>query len=125
MEYARCAVERYGSRPHEYYLKPADIVTAVPIIGREYDEPFLLLDEARLTPLRAAAEARGLQLTRGGRFLHLCGDTDKGRALRALVALLAEEGRAFATVGLGDAPNDLPLKRHDYRVHFQLVAGLL
>ena len=40
MEYARCAVERYGSRPHEYYLKPADIVTAIPVIAREYDEPF-------------------------------------------------------------------------------------
>jgi asparagine synthase (glutamine-hydrolysing) len=40
MEYARCAAERYGSRPHEYYLKPADIVTAIPVIAREYDEPF-------------------------------------------------------------------------------------
>jgi asparagine synthase (glutamine-hydrolysing) len=40
MEYARCAAERYGSRPHEYYLKPADIVTAIPLIAREYDEPF-------------------------------------------------------------------------------------
>lgn len=40
MEYARCAAERYGSRSHEYYLKPADIVTAVPVIAREYDEPF-------------------------------------------------------------------------------------
>ncbi len=40
MEYARCAVERYGSRPHEYYLKPADIMTAIPIIASEYDEPF-------------------------------------------------------------------------------------
>lgn len=40
MEYARCAVERYGSRSHEYYLKPADIVTAIPVIAREYDEPF-------------------------------------------------------------------------------------
>ena len=40
MEYARCAAERYGSRRHEYYLKPADIVTAIPVIAREYDEPF-------------------------------------------------------------------------------------
>jgi asparagine synthase (glutamine-hydrolysing) len=40
MEYARCAVERYGSRPHEYYLKPADIVSAIPVIAHEYDEPF-------------------------------------------------------------------------------------
>ncbi|MDP2028643.1 MAG: asparagine synthase-related protein [Thiobacillus sp.] len=40
MEYARCAAERFGSRPHEYYLKPADIVTAIPVIARAYDEPF-------------------------------------------------------------------------------------
>jgi len=40
MEYARCAVERYGCNSHEYYLKPADIVTAIPLIAREYDEPF-------------------------------------------------------------------------------------
>jgi asparagine synthase (glutamine-hydrolysing) len=40
MEYARCAAEHYGSRRHEYYLKPADIVTAIPVIAREYDEPF-------------------------------------------------------------------------------------
>ena len=40
MEYARCAAQRYGSRSHEYYLKPADIVTGIPVITREFDEPF-------------------------------------------------------------------------------------
>ena len=40
MEYARCAAERYRCHSHEYYLKPADIVTAIPVIAREYDEPF-------------------------------------------------------------------------------------
>ncbi|MHB1083829.1 MAG: asparagine synthetase B family protein [Thiobacillus sp.] len=40
MEYARCAAERFGSCSHEYYLKPADIVTAIPLIARDYDEPF-------------------------------------------------------------------------------------
>ena len=40
MEYARCAAERYGCRANEYYLKPADIVTAVPLIAQAYDEPF-------------------------------------------------------------------------------------
>ena len=40
MEYARCAAERFGSRAHEYYLKPADIVTAIPVIAQAYDEPF-------------------------------------------------------------------------------------
>ena len=40
MEYARCAAAQFQSRSREYYLKPADIVTAIPIIAREYDEPF-------------------------------------------------------------------------------------
>ena len=40
MEYARCAAERFASRSHEYYLKPADIVSAIPHIARVYDEPF-------------------------------------------------------------------------------------
>lgn len=40
MEFARCAVERFHSRSHEYYLKPEDIVAAIPIIANEYDEPF-------------------------------------------------------------------------------------
>ena len=40
MEYARCAVKQFGSHPHEYYLKPEDIVTAIPVIANAYDEPF-------------------------------------------------------------------------------------
>lgn len=40
MEYARCAAQRYASRAHEYYLKPADIVSAIPVIAHAYDEPF-------------------------------------------------------------------------------------
>ena len=40
MEYARCAAERFQSRAREYYVKPHDIVTAIPIVAREYDEPF-------------------------------------------------------------------------------------
>jgi asparagine synthase (glutamine-hydrolysing) len=40
MEFARCAADRYRCNSHEYYLKPADIVTAIPIIAHEYDEPF-------------------------------------------------------------------------------------
>ncbi len=40
MEYVRCAAERFKCNSHEYYLKPADIVSAIPVIAREYDEPF-------------------------------------------------------------------------------------
>jgi mannosyl-3-phosphoglycerate phosphatase len=75
-------------------------------LAREHDEPFVIADERRTPALVAAAQRRGLRVTRGGRFFHLTGDTDKGRAFRQLLALIA---RPRETVGLGDAPNDLPL----------------
>ncbi|OYY94847.1 MAG: asparagine synthase [Hydrogenophilales bacterium 28-61-23] len=40
MEYARLAAKRFGLDMHEYYLKPADIVEAIPLIASHYDEPF-------------------------------------------------------------------------------------
>jgi mannosyl-3-phosphoglycerate phosphatase len=72
---------------------------------REYDEPFLI-EAGDLEAVRAGAERRGLRLHQGGRFLHLTGASDKGRALHVLLGRLAAEGRLFDTAGLGDAPND-------------------
>ncbi len=76
---------------------------------REYDEP--VLDEAGVATadLSAAAARLGLRTTRGGRFVHLTGDNDKGRAVRALAALYERDRAPVRTVGLGDSLNDLPL----------------
>ena len=40
MEYARLAAQRFGATAHEYYLKPDDVLEAIPLIARAYDEPF-------------------------------------------------------------------------------------
>jgi len=40
MEYARLAARHFGATPHEYYLKPDDILEAIPLITQAYDEPF-------------------------------------------------------------------------------------
>lgn len=80
-------------------------------LAREFDEPFLLEDAAAAAAVTAAAARRGLAVTRGGRFLHLTGTTDKGEALRELVTILSRDGGPFCTVGLGDAGNDLSLLR--------------
>lgn len=40
IEYARIAARRFGLKLNEYYLKPADIVEAIPLIATHYDEPF-------------------------------------------------------------------------------------
>jgi len=82
-------------------------------LKREYDEPFVVVGASSHDPalderLDGAARARGLRVTRGGRFHHLTGPTDKGRALRALVQLSPGLAGAFS-IGLGDAANDLPM----------------
>ena len=40
MEYARLAAQRFGATAHEYYLKPDDVLEAIPLIASSYDEPF-------------------------------------------------------------------------------------
>jgi mannosyl-3-phosphoglycerate phosphatase len=84
---------------------------------REYDEPFIIEngEEPGGVPndIRREAEACGLRCTRGGRFLHLMGNSDKGRACRLLGDYYRRQegraGHAFMTVGLGDSLNDLPM----------------
>jgi mannosyl-3-phosphoglycerate phosphatase len=71
---------------------------------REHDEPFLL-DAGDERAVREAAERRGLRVTHGGRFHHLTGTHDKGRAVRQVLTLLAPA----ASIGLGDAETDLGL----------------
>jgi mannosyl-3-phosphoglycerate phosphatase len=78
---------------------------------REYDEPFVLDDPAHLPAVAAAAQGRGLRVTRGGRFHHLTGTTDKGRGLSVVLGALERRGDRPFTIGLGDAPNDLPFLR--------------
>jgi asparagine synthase (glutamine-hydrolysing) len=40
MEYARIAAQHFGLDMREYYLKPEDILSTIPIIAQHYDEPF-------------------------------------------------------------------------------------
>jgi mannosyl-3-phosphoglycerate phosphatase len=79
--------------------------------AREYDEPFRLLTPSPETELavRQQIERAGLACSAGGRFWHLHGANDKGRAVKLLSLLFRQAfGRIF-TVGLGDSQNDASL----------------
>lgn len=81
-------------------------------IAREYDEPFVVAGEAPAgadDALRAAAARHGLHVTRGGRFRHLLGDNDKGRAAGMLLDLAGSGGRRPRSMAAGDSINDLEL----------------
>lgn len=78
---------------------------------REYDEPFIGVEGTALAAVEAAARAAGLTVVSGGRFLHLVGGSDKGRAVRALRGLFDASDGPVRAVGLGDSPNDEPMLR--------------
>ncbi|MCP5311638.1 MAG: asparagine synthase [Zoogloeaceae bacterium] len=40
MEYARIASKHFGTRHHEYYVTPDDIVRAVPLLAASHEQPF-------------------------------------------------------------------------------------
>jgi mannosyl-3-phosphoglycerate phosphatase len=81
-------------------------------LRRQYDEPFVILNEtARArSRLREEIELQGFGTTRGSRFLHITGRTDKGVAVARLAGWLRRAfGSNLLTVGLGDCSNDIPL----------------
>jgi asparagine synthase (glutamine-hydrolysing) len=40
MEYARASAKHFKINLHEYYVTPADVLKAIPLIAENYDEPF-------------------------------------------------------------------------------------
>jgi asparagine synthase (glutamine-hydrolysing) len=40
MAYARIAARRFGCEHHEHYVTPAELVQAMPLVARHYDQPF-------------------------------------------------------------------------------------
>ncbi len=92
---------------------------------REYDEAFRL-GEGEDTPEAAnrlieLIKSYGLNHTRGGRYWHIIGDNDKGKAVTILSEIYRRQFDnddakvkvnvkvKFKTIGLGDSQNDLPM----------------
>jgi mannosyl-3-phosphoglycerate phosphatase len=80
---------------------------------RDYDEPFYFLEEIEPKKIRAIEREfnkDGLNLTKGGRFYHLVGQNDKGKAVRLLTKMYKQNWNTdFVTIGIGDSLNDLPM----------------
>lgn len=74
---------------------------------REYDEPFLIEGDRGVDLIGEAAAARGLSLVRGGRFFHLSGGCDKGKAVKVLAELYSRMDPDITFVGIGDSQNDV------------------
>jgi mannosyl-3-phosphoglycerate phosphatase len=77
---------------------------------REYDEPFLLRGgKEEIERVKRKIEEKGMNYVWGGRFHHLLGKNDKGKAVEILKELFENEFFSILTVGIGDNFNDLPM----------------
>ncbi len=111
-----CRLQGFGDLSIEEVARLTGLSSADAVLAtrREYDEPFVVIgDEIATSRLLKAAEARGLQCTRGGRFYHLMGANDKGIASQRLIGwyrhLAEDDGQELITIGIGDSLNDLPM----------------
>jgi mannosyl-3-phosphoglycerate phosphatase len=107
-----CPIRGFGDMSVEEVSKRTGLSRAEAVLAkqREYDEPFVLEGPPTLTEeVHRLAEERGLVCTRGGRFYHLLGLSDKGQACRYLIECFRRHAAALQTIGLGDSLNDLPM----------------
>jgi mannosyl-3-phosphoglycerate phosphatase family protein len=92
-------------------LAGLDIESAARARLRHSSEPLLWHDsEQSLMEFARELRIHGLQLTEGGRFLHVLGKCDKGTAMQTLNRYYHAAGLTHATtIALGDSLNDLPM----------------
>jgi len=77
---------------------------------REYDEPFVIEGGAKeIETVQRKIKERGLHYVWGGRFHHILGKNDKGKAVKMLKEFYVKEFGKIVTVGIGDSFNDLPM----------------
>lgn len=91
-------------------LTGLDLAAATRAKTREYDETVIVKGEtAVIQQFQQAVAAKGLQCTHGGRFFHVLGPTDKGKAVRHLARLFRQQIGPLYTAAIGDGLNDLPM----------------
>ena len=95
---------------------------------REFDEPFILEDEASKAEIQGIVGRLNLQITQGGRFYHLTGQNDKGKAVSILKDIYKDicigKPEDLKTIALGGSFNDKSmLEVVDYPILIQKPDG--
>ncbi len=77
---------------------------------REYDEPFMIKGgEKEIETVKKEIKRRGMGYTWGGRFHHIFGKNNKGKAVEILKGLYKRQFFIITTAAIGNSLNDLPM----------------
>jgi mannosyl-3-phosphoglycerate phosphatase len=87
------------------------LINAAKAKQRHFSEPLLWQDsDNNLIKFQQLLQAHGMQLIKGGRFVHLMGLSNKGLALQWLAHYYHQAWSSpIQTMALGDGDNDIPL----------------
>lgn len=122
-----CRIIGFGDMDAEEVCKDTGLTLEYAALAkkRDYDEAFRVLsDSPKEVELEQAVLTRGFNYTKGGRYHHIMGNNDKGRAVRILSELYRKQWPDIKTIGLGDSLNDLPmLKAVDISILVQKPDG--
>lgn len=80
--------------------------------NREHSEPFIVLNKKAppLKELRRIVKKYDLNIVKGGRFYHLIGNHDKGKAAKTLIRIIKKELKEeYKIISIGDSQNDFPM----------------
>lgn len=75
---------------------------------RGYDEAFKA-DKEHWKAIRKKIKEEGLHYTEGGKYYHVSGDNDKGKAVEILTKIYKKQFDKIKTISLGDSENDVPM----------------
>ena len=108
VEESGCAVRSFHEMTTEEVAQVCGLSLSDAALARdrEFDEAFLIADEARAPALLAAIERKGKRWTHGGRFYHILGKNDKAAAVGTLLELYGRGGERVRSIGIGDGLND-------------------
>ncbi len=93
------------------FITGLDVIRAKLARQREFDEPFLIVDETpeKLKAVIEGIEKRGYRFTEGGILNHITGNFNKGESLSVLKNLYLSKDPNIEFIGLGDAYNDISM----------------
>jgi mannosyl-3-phosphoglycerate phosphatase len=104
-------VKGFGDMTAEELSGVADmsIYEAEMAMERDFDEPFIFEgNEAEARRLFERIRSEGFNITQG-RFFHILGQSDKGKAVSILTEFYRRKLGEITTIAVGDSPNDIPM----------------
>lgn len=77
--------------------------------NRSYDEPFKILNKKDESKVIKIIKQNRLRYTKGGRYYHITGNNDKGKAVKILKKLFKKRFKEIRTYAFGDSANDFDM----------------